>query len=56
MTDRRPAAKFVAEPVELGEGIAELLPAPGYPGALCADLGERSIAAFVWAGGSATAT
>jgi 4'-phosphopantetheinyl transferase len=30
--------------------LTELNPAPGYPGALCADRGERRIAGFVWAG------
>ena len=28
--------------------LTELNPAPGYPGALCADRGERRIAAFFW--------
>ena len=26
--------------------LTELLPAPGYPGALCADLGPRRVAGF----------
>jgi len=30
--------------------LSELLPAPGYAGALCADRGARSVAGFVWAG------